>query len=323
VVDIEDPDGTLLASNLTLGKIEAGQETTWDYVVNEPIAVRGTVFGADSREPMADVLVTCVKTEDGAEPPFPGTSTVSGSDGTYELRVLSEPGSYMIAPSHGGGSGILFAGQRESEYARTVELRIGQDNVVDLELPEPWSRSFRIVDDEGNPVAGVRISVEEHTANGVSGHSYPGVIGPDGRIRVTGLAPEVDIQCSFSQDGYVTSQSSEIVGQAGDDFPEETVVLYRPSGIACTVVDGEGRPISDAMTILTVNYAEHSRKRIPVRTDAVGYVEVEKEIPATMVVIEVATLGVSGERTTYVGEPVECLTGHITDLGTITLANEQ
>ena len=321
-VEIKDADGTLLAGNLTLGEVEAGQETTWDYVVNEPIVVRGTVFGEHSREPMAEVLVTCVKVEDGTVYPFSGTSTVSESDGSYELRVFSEPGPYMIAPSH-GGSGILFAAQQESEYARTVELRSGQDNVVDLELPEPWARSFRIVDDEGNPVAGARIFVEEHTANSVSGHSYPGVTAPDGRIRVTGLVPEVGIQCSFSQDGYVTGQSSEIVGQAGDAFPEETVVLYRPSGLACTFVDGEDRPISDAMIILTVDYAEHGRIQIPVRTDATGYVEVEDDIPATTVVVEATLRGPNGERTGYLGEPVECLAGHITDLGVITLTDEQ
>jgi protocatechuate 3,4-dioxygenase beta subunit len=322
MVDLEDAEGMRIARSLALGNVEAGQEVTWDYVISEPIVVRGTVSGAGSGEPMADIAVTCLKVEDVNEEPVFVASTVSGSDGTYELRIFSEAGPYTIWPSH-GGPGIRFAGQQDSEHNRTVELRSGQDNTLDLKLPEPWSRSFRVVDEEGNPVEGARISVEEHTENGVSGRSYPGVTGPDGRIQVAGLTPDVEIRCAFSANGYVTENSTPIVGQPGESFPEETIVLHRPSGIACSVVDADGRPLSNAMVILTVHYGDQAQRQIFSRTDGAGYLEVDGEVPATTVVVEATAPGRDGERARYVGEPVECLVGHITDLGSITLADEQ
>ena len=321
-VDLEDAEGMPIARSLALGNVEAGEEVTWDYVISEAIVLRGTVFGAQSREPMADIAVTCVKVEDAREEPFFVASTVSGSDGTYELRIFSEAGPYTIWPSHGRPA-IHFAGPRDSEHSRTVELRSGQDNTLDLELPEPWSRSFRVVDEDGNPVEGARVQIVEHIEGGVSGHSYPGVTDADGRIQVSGLVPDADIECAFSADGYVTENSTSIVGQPGENVPGETIVLHRPSGIACTVVDADGRPLSNAMVILTVHYAEQSQQQVFSRTDASGYLEVEGEVPAATVVVEATVPGPAGERAGYISEPVECLVGHITDLGTITLTAEQ
>ncbi len=321
LADIADAKGTILAKSIEVGTPNAGEAITWDYAVSEPILVRGTIYDANTRSPIAGIHVRCNK--DGAGQALSETTVRSATDGTYELRIFSGPGTYTITPGY-SLHGIQLGMGTEGFYARSVELAAGQQIQLDLEIPAPCSRSFRVIDTAGNPVVGARVSVKQSASEGGSfGYGIPEATGPDGRIQVDGLIPDAEIRCVFSQDGYVDEESLAVSGRPGEEVPEETIVLYPPSGLAGTVVDEAGDPISDGLLKLIVRYGDRRHKEVLMNTDAWGAFELRDLIPATELTVElVEVYGQShdGQGVVQATYTVSCVPEKVMDLGTLTLA---
>ncbi len=321
-VDILDPDGDALCRDLVLGTVEAGQELRWDYVIGDSIIVRGTLRGAFNGQPLPGMRI--VASKQGID--VPGVSQTergtTSEDGSFEITLLSGPGTYKITPQymHHGGS---YGSGPEHAYAQTVELRAGEEKQVDLLLDEPWSCSFLLVDNSGLALPSVRVQVDERWQNTrISGGNLE--TDAQGRLRLDGLTPGAEISCSFSRQDYAEAQSVPYVGEPGEELAEQVVVMYESAGLEGVLVDESGQPIANKKAKFTLYYGQDGdEKKLNATTDSYGTFYFSKEIPATIVVVQIeVTIKKDGEKESLIHttEQIEFLPGQITNLGAITLS---
>ncbi|MDJ0973134.1 MAG: carboxypeptidase regulatory-like domain-containing protein [Planctomycetota bacterium] len=115
--------------------------------------VKGTVISADNKQPVAGATV--LLDGGGWGGMMQGLpSTVTDENGQYQL-VGVRPGNYTVVASADG-----FAPAR-AEDARVTMGESGGEHTVDLDLTEAGLVKGVIVDSNGEPVAGVRVRVQQ------------------------------------------------------------------------------------------------------------------------------------------------------------------
>lgn len=319
--DLSDESGTLVAQDIEVGRPIAGEAKTWNYSVSDPVTVRGIVYGAGTQKPLAGVAVRCMRRGSVGG----GAVAQTDVDGAYILRVLSGPGAYTVTPVYsmaGSPQGI----ERAADFGRELELVAGRDMTLDLELPEPHSRRFRVTDAAGAPIPGVQVSVRYQPPDG-GWYSFgpAGETDGDGGIHVAGLTPDVEMSCVFSKDGYVEGQSRTSAGLPGEEIAEELIVLYPPSSVAGIAVDASGAPLRDRMVWLHLQYGAGQHSDVAAVTDDQGVFEVQNMIPATEIELYVTESQTErGDVAPESGDTpytVECLPGAVTDLGVVRLVS--
>ena len=193
--------------------------------------LRGTIRAAGTPLASASVSVTAKADEDGGSDQdralraamrgLSGDDGRSDSRGRYELEDL-EAGDYVLEVTHR---------ERAMPYREEVRVRPG-DNRLDLDLLDTVV-SGRVRGPDGKPVAGVAVSVSQHTqgtvrrtvirgANGsVLGGGGQMRTGEDGQYELKGIMPDVPLVITLSLGGYVTHQSEPFEVPRGlrkDDF---------------------------------------------------------------------------------------------------------
>jgi hypothetical protein len=118
--------------------------------------IRGAVVAMDTGTPLRRVQVRAYSNSPDAR----GTRTTSTDDqGRFELRELAA-GRYTISASKGGFVTLQFGQRRPSERGTPVDLADGQVvEKVAIALPRGSVITGRIVDDAGEPAAGVQVQV--------------------------------------------------------------------------------------------------------------------------------------------------------------------
>jgi hypothetical protein len=225
--------------------------------------IRGHIVRTDG-PPLARAEVRLATTEK-AGPPRTATTDESGA---YEFTALPA-GRYTLTAMKTGYVSLQFGQRRAFEAGQAILLKAGETRErVDVALPRHGAVTGRIVDENGEPLEGVSVSVTEIRSVGGRRRiaAVPGVQARQtnelGRFRVYGLPPG---------DYAVRAE----VGQAGSDDLRGFPVTYFPG---------------------TTNSAEAQRIRIGL-ADEVSNVD--------FALAPVRTARITGRTFTSSGEPFE------------------
>jgi hypothetical protein len=181
--------------------------------------IRGHVIRTDG-PPLARAEVRLLST-DKPGPPRIATTDESGS---YEFATLPA-GRYTVTASKTGYVALEFGQGRAFEAGQPIVLKARETRErVDIALPRHGAVAGRVVDENGEPLEGVSVSVKEIRSVGGRRQlvSVPGVLPRQtnelGRYRVYGLQPG----------DYVVSAE---VGQVGSDDLPGYPLTYFPGTI--------------------------------------------------------------------------------------------
>jgi hypothetical protein len=116
--------------------------------------IRGRVTAADTGRPLRRVQIAVFAPDRGER-----RTASTNSRGEYEVTQLPEAG-YTVSASRSGYLGLSYGTRLPGEPGRTVELGDGGTaGGIDFALPRSGVISGRVVDETGDPVAGVTVWV--------------------------------------------------------------------------------------------------------------------------------------------------------------------
>jgi len=181
--------------------------------------IRGHVVRTDG-PPLARAEVRLLSTDK----PGPPRVAMTDESGGYEFATLPA-GRYTVTASKTGYVALEFGQDRAFEAGQPIVLKARETRErVDIALPRHGAIMGRVVDENGEPLEGVSVSVKEMRLLGGRRQlvSVPGVLPRQtnelGRYRVYGLQPG----------DYVVSAE---VGQVGSDDLPGYPVTYFPGTI--------------------------------------------------------------------------------------------
>src|SRR2546425_1008916 len=184
-----------------------------------PATIRGHVVRTDG-PPLARAEVRLLSTDK----PGPPRVAMTDESGGYEFATLPA-GRYTVTASKTGYVALEFGQDRAFEAGQSIVLKARETRErVDIALPRHGAIMGRVVDENGEPLEGVSVSVKEMRLLGGRRQlvSVPGVLPRQtnelGRYRVYGLQPG----------DYVVSAE---VGQVGSDDLPGYPVTYFPGTI--------------------------------------------------------------------------------------------
>lgn len=192
------------------------------------VTASGRIVGADGR-PVAGAQVALVPS--GAQEPGPHRAT-AGPDGRFAIPSLA-PGVYLLRAAHPEHPRFYQPGIDIPEGKRKID--IGGFSLAKAQRVEG-----QVVDQEGRPVAGVRILQER---SGPLEIAAAPVTGPDGRF----VLPEMILgRLTLCKDGYWPV--GPVVSPSRPSNLARIVLQPTPPPFRVTgrIVDGEGRPVAGA-----------------------------------------------------------------------------
>ena len=205
--------------------------------------IRGRVMAADTNTPLRRAQVRI----SGPQPGLQQTASTD-ADGRYEFAKL--PASrYTITVTRTGYVTLQFGQQRPFEPGKPLNLAEGEvAQKIDFALPRGGVIMGRIVDDMGEPVAGVRVEAQRYqylpggqrrlTSAGNSGIPFGFVTDDLGQYRVYGLMPG----------SYVVSASPQIIGAVSMMAAVGTTNSSGDDGYTTTYFPGTAN-VDDVQTI--------------------------------------------------------------------------
>ena len=225
--------------------------------------IRGHIVRTDG-PPLARAEVRLATTEKSGPPRIATTD----DSGAYEFTGLPA-GRYTLTALKTGYVSLEFGQRRAFEAGQVIQIKAGETRErVDIALPRYGAITGRIVDENGEPLEGVSISVDEVRSVGGSRRlvNVPGVPARQtnelGRFRVYGLPPG---------DYAVRAEVAQVGSDDGRGFP----VTYFPG---------------------TTNSAEAQRIRI----------DLAQEVPnVDFALAPIRTARITGRTLTSAGEPFE------------------
>ena len=314
---ITTADGTPVSKEIELGTLAPGEIKVWNHVLEDTmIVVKGHVYGGQTGRALGDVHVSWQKEGSDAA----GLRESVAGDGSYELRILAGSGEYLVYPEYLHG----IPDDMAEQYGKIIELEVRDVAEVDLTLPDPVMMSIRAINSEGDPVSGASVTLSQRIGRSTNGYGISELTDENGRFSWSGFTPGPEVWCTVQHNDYLRAASAHHVGSPGEIFPEETVVLYRSSGVTGIALDTDGQPIPDAEIEILAHYAGDQRKRISCETDATGKFSRIEGVPATEVVFEIA-VDDGAQEYSWTSDPVQCLPDHVTDFSEIafSLVQEQ
>ncbi|MFC1736272.1 sigma-70 family RNA polymerase sigma factor [Candidatus Hydrogenedentota bacterium] len=204
--------------------VQAGRTTSGVDFVFDPASMtrlHGVVTDASSGVPAYPLRILLV--EEGADPNdlsearVPVTSRVA-PDGSYEFTLdISETVYYNVCYQyvefqHVDGHYITV--RMEAIPATDVALEPGADKEFDFTVDGPLTIPVRLVDDEDNPVEGVRAMIKNPDL-GKRAQWGGSISGPDGRTVLRGLNPQYTYEIFGGG-----SKHHEVQGGPGETLPE-------------------------------------------------------------------------------------------------------
>lgn len=198
-----------------------------------------------------------------------GTATdaaLTGSDGTYSFTNL-QPGTYAVTETQPTGfgdggedagtiDGTITGDDAVDDVISAIVLGSGDDSInndFDEVVIVPGAISGTVVDQDGDPIAGVTVALSGTATDSTT-------TGADGTYSFTGLAPGTYTVTETTPTGYTDggetagslggTVTDDVIadiplaageGSVGNDFDEN--VIPDPASISGTVVDDLGRPI--------------------------------------------------------------------------------
>lgn len=206
--------------------------TDQDAASDEAVATNRVLYGRITDEagaPVTDAEITIFPAADGRV-----TNATTDADGRYSFSDIPLAGDYQIQVTSKRCVGI------SSRDRRTVTLLFGTEHEQNFVLPPACRLKVRTVDEEGNPVSGVRIMALLADRDGVA--PDPVLTDREGWATLGGLVP---------------SKTRYIVGTWHDDYgferldvtlddpeqvPTHEFVLRAGRDITGTAVCSDGKP---------------------------------------------------------------------------------
>lgn len=294
-----------------LTALQAGETREYNPVVNtDTITVRAAIVGQQTGKPFASyVMVDGVAIKDG------NVVAVSKQDGLFAVRFvfLGEPGEYSFQARYMDNPELV------GDVSGPYKLKSGKDIEITLNLPEPQSFSVRVVDPDGEPVAGAAV---QFRMEGLSGIGTFGVTNSEGRLdKPVLLAPGCGAQVCVAKKGYATAWGTVLDDQGpGMVHPEELLVLWPGAGFEGDLVDSDGNPLPDTALTMTVTNSEGRVWPFGASTDASGHFTIGDQAPAD--VVDISISGEDGGTQVWSAEGVVLQEGGILDMGEIVLKAE-
>ena len=233
--------------------------------------IRGRVVAANGGRPLRRVQLRFTAPELTAGPP---RTTSTDEDGRYEMTDLPA-GHYTVFATRGGFLSLRYGQRRPREQGKLVDLadRQAVEN-VDFALPKMSLISGRITDEEGEPIAGVRVlamrSIYFAGRRQLVNTSAANVLTDDvGEYRIGELVPGTYVVSARSADKWTVGPAGreESMGYAPTYFPgtadlkeaqrvtigiaqqasaiDFSLVPARTVTVSGTAFDSHGRPISN------------------------------------------------------------------------------
>jgi uncharacterized repeat protein (TIGR01451 family) len=175
------------------------------------------------------------------------TEVRTRSDGTYTLSGLT-PGEYVVSFTGRGSLPEYFDDVTDVEDATPVSVEAdGSVTGIDASLSRGATISGTVTDEDGLPVAGVRVDADGPTWSWTTS-------GPDGRYTVSGLVAG-EYRLTFQSDWHLMEIYDDATdwGEATPITVEDhgsvtgiDVVMAAGASISGTVRDDAGNPVEDA-----------------------------------------------------------------------------
>jgi RNA polymerase sigma-70 factor (ECF subfamily) len=322
-VELFSADRKALSPSIDIGRLEPGETRTWDYVIEQPIVVRGTVYGEVTGEPLRDVEVDVIAQ---------GTSVGAGngdwneenslqipvvkvdSGGRYEMRILAGPGEYHVYPRHLMRN--LYADGHD--IGETVRLTAGEELELDLTLPDTFTMSILVLDLDGAPIEDATVCINESGGEIIHGEN---VTDESGRWSWSGFQAGAGSSVSIYSGGRERVRSERIYGQPGEVVPEQIMLLHEYGGIEGLATDAEGNPLPNTEINVAVAYAGNQSLNLRLMTDDSGEFVTLDRIPATDIQVE---MQINGHETpwTWNSDPLAVPAEQVVMLGTVAFIPE-
>jgi hypothetical protein len=257
--------------------------------------IRGRVLGATTREPLRHARVWLRPAGFARD-----ISTLTDLEGRFELAQVP-PGRYRLVAEKRSHLTLEYGQRHAREPGKPIDLSNGQTiEGVDLVLPSGGVIAGTVVDDLGEPVQGVTLTVlqrqfvqEERRLVPVA-QPGPERVQPNdlGRYRIYGLPPgtyyvgamplgsdaSVDDGVKFAPAYYPSTadiaQAEPIVLKVGQQRLNVDLVLMaaRPSRVSGVVVNSLGQPVANAavtswQSIADSSYTSSTGPRATTRAD--------------------------------------------------------
>ncbi len=302
-----------------MGALEAGMRKSVEIVLpghGEQMFIVADIRGVISGESFASSGVTLQRV--GSEGRIRLRQRPGEAPGALE-RSLTIPGEYRIWPHYG----YMDLGAEAEAYAQRFTWKAGEKLRFEFVLPDPFAQSIRLLDPEGYPVVDAALDL-------VNGGTIfdSGKTDGEGRYSWDGFAPGYPAFFKIAKAGYSTTETMAVAGEAGAEYPEQTVTLYPAGGVEGWVVDGDGQPIANAEVHVSFEADEATwisqqestgRKSIRTQTDSDGAFVWLEGVPAVPGRVTVSFgEGAHGSQVSA-GVSVEGQAGFVLNLGELAL----
>jgi hypothetical protein len=195
-------------------------------------AIRGFVVAAETGHPLRRARVQLRAIGGGRQ-----FATTTGADGAFALTALPA-GRYELRASKGRYVDTGYGARRPAQPGRPFELADGQTmEDVSIALPTAGVITGRVVDDAGEPMAGVRVAPLRR-------------VYVDGALRTVGFGSErtTDDSGTFRLFGlmpgkYYVSATAAEENRFGGDVVEQEVTGFAPTYFPGTPIETDAQPI--------------------------------------------------------------------------------
>jgi hypothetical protein len=257
----------LLVASITVGAQTPAPGATTAAAPAKSGVIRGRILAADTGRPLRRAQITL----NGPE----RRTTNTGLDGRYEFKELGA-GRYTVAASRSGYLRLEHGQRRPLEQARPLDLSAEQTmEGVDFTLPRMGRITGRVLDDAGEPMAGVTVQAlrpayVEGRRQLVIVAMTSGFQGTDdtGVYQISGLTPGTYYLRAMTRETWMSTASGrrELLGFKPTYFPSTPefsgaravdvgvgqrvtdadipLVIGRPATISGVAVDSQGRPLA-------------------------------------------------------------------------------
>ncbi len=240
-----------------------GQTTKVDFRIVAPVStlVTGKVVGPDGA-PVAHAQITVESKSEGPRPMRIGVE--SNAAGLFQVQEgVNAEGARLRARS-----GDL------ATRAAVIVMPNSKDVVIHLEKSVLSSITGRVVDNNGNPLSGIQISLTVMgDRSGLS--QLVGLSDDKGQYRIDNLFADIKCNVEVQADGYGHAATKEISLKPGAVAKVKDLVLRkRDTFIAGTVIDDDGNSVVDLQLtvrsqlsgVLIVNTDKDGKFRVAVVT---------------------------------------------------------
>jgi hypothetical protein len=308
--------------DLEIADFAPAEERVWNYEIEGSVAVAGHVYDEETGEPLTGLRVYARKSTDNLASGMRVDAPVN-SDGAYELKLTRGPGEYHVFPAYSPH----FKQARTQPNSAIVQVEAGQTVEANLMYHSAFTRTFRVVDEAGNPVGAT-----SQIYNALSGMRRGSQASWEtGEFIYAGFPSGVDTWVAFTYRAqkFASTESSHYVGKPGEVVPEETIILKSDSTIQGTIIDPSGAPYVGEVT-LVLKHQDGKPKHERILPDAEGLIVVREpglryeygaeETVFTVEFVTMADFGDDEQLYNWRSEPITCMPGYDVDLGTMQLS---